>query len=170
MSYLESQNYIHRWENLVSRSFQLESVSFQGPGRSQCACWWQQHCEDCWLWAGSPDQGGRVRGKGGREVPHQVDRARGGQLQQVPSSVWPLKAVLWQPCYRQVLHQVGCVEFRHPSHRVGHLWKNSISRWGASSTRKSICCGAPNSQYEAIFLFSCPSSSIPTLALYLPWL
>ena len=39
--------------------------------------WREQQREDRGLRAGAADQGGRVRGEGGGEVPHQVDRARG---------------------------------------------------------------------------------------------
>ena len=148
MAYLESQNYIHRWEHLfprirLSRFCQLKFISLQGPGCSQCPCWGQQHCEDCRLWAGSSDQGGRVRGEGGGEVPHQVDGPRGGQLQQVSSSmIVERNFVTTFNC--QVLHQVGCMEFRHLAHWARHLWKNSISRWGA--------CAVVAMPPQAIFL------------------
>lgn len=53
--------------------------------------------------------GGRVRGTRGSPLPHQVDGARGGQLQ-------------------QVLHQVRCVVLRHPAHGAGHLRQDPLPR------------------------------------------
>lgn len=87
MAYLESQNYIHRdlaARNILVPSLFLLGLNDEGKGLYLLGGGGHQR-EDRGLWPGPADKGERVRGPRRRPLPHQVDGARGRQLQPVSS-------------------------------------------------------------------------------------